>query len=94
VGIATQTVAGLLALVIARIVPFARPRRWWIELIVCLFGSLAAGMIATALDFGGWATFDWRAAFLGFVTAILMSGVTRITLLLSKPSNTPPGARS
>lgn len=93
-GIATQTVAALVALVIARIVPIGRPRRWWVELIVCLFGSLAAGAVATALDFGGWATFDWRAAVLGFVTAVLLDGVTRITLLSRKPANTDPGAHS
>ena len=80
-GIATQAAAGLVAFVIARIVPAGRPRRWWVELIVCLAGALAAGFAATALDFGGWATFDWRAAVLGFVTALLLAAVTRITLL-------------
>ena len=65
-----------------------------IELIVSLAGSLGAGVAATALDFGGWAEFDWRAAVLGFVTALLLVAVTRITLPSEKSSDTAPEAHS
>jgi len=94
VGIATQAVAGVVAFVIARIIPSGRSRRWAVELIVSLAGALAAGVVATALDFGGWDEVDWRAAVLGFVTALLLAGVTRITLRWRKSSDTSPEAHS
>jgi uncharacterized membrane protein YeaQ/YmgE (transglycosylase-associated protein family) len=94
VGVVTQVVAAVAAFFIARIVPAGRPRRWAAELVVSILGALAAGVVATALDFGGWREAEWRAAVLGFVTALLLIGVIRITLLWRKPSNTSPEAHS
>ena len=67
VGIALWLVSGFVAFLFARIIPLARPPRWLAELALALFTAFSLGALATALDFGGWAELDWRAAaFTGF----------------------------
>lgn len=72
-GIALWLAGGLAALLLARGLPAGRDRRWPAELAIALLTALLLGVVATALDFGGWQELDWRAgafAFLGTLTAI------------------------
>lgn len=55
----------------------ARRRAWWLELIAGLLGAVVAGIVATALDFGGWATADGRAVAFSGISALLAIGVLR-----------------
>ena len=85
-GVAVWLVAGGAAFLVARIVPAGR--RTLADALAAHVGAAGAGQAATALDFGGWAELDWRAAVLGFVTALLLVAVTRITLPCGKSSDT------
>jgi hypothetical protein len=72
---------------IARTVGYARPSRWIGELITSLSSAMAMGIIATALDFGGWNERDWRAGLFVFFATAAIVGILRIILLLSaRPS--------
>jgi hypothetical protein len=77
-GIALWLGCAMTVFFIARTVRYARPQRWIGELITALISAMTMGLIATALDFGGWNELDWRAAlFVAFgVTAIV--GAVRI----------------
>jgi len=77
VGIALWLGVGLAGFVIARLVPLRRGRGWWGELIAALLGAAACGLIATALDFGGWREVDWRAGVFAFFGAVALAGVIR-----------------
>jgi len=75
VGVALWVAAALLALVLARSVPALRARLW-IEAAVALVTGLSLGLLATALDFGGWNELDWRAGvfvFLGSAAAVAIA---------------------
>ena len=75
-GIAVWAIAGLISFSIARFIEIER-RSWFFELAVSVISGLVSGVIATALDFGGWATADGRAfAFCGLV-ALLVLGILR-----------------
>ena len=60
-GAALWVASALSIFLIARIVPPGRPRNYLTELIVAIGAALVLGVIATALDFGGWRDTDWRA---------------------------------
>ena len=62
----------------------ARPERYGAELTIALLISLAAGLVATAFDFGGWNEIDWRAAL--FVTICTFAAVAcgRLVRLLMR----------
>jgi len=50
--------------------------RLWIEAAVALVTGLSLGLLATALDFGGWNELDWRAGvfvFLGSAAAVAIA---------------------
>jgi hypothetical protein len=77
VGIALWLASGCLAFLIARIVPLARAPRWLVELLLALLTAFACGVLATALDFGGWAEPDWRAAVFAGCGSFAALGVFR-----------------
>ena len=77
-GIAAWLVSGGLAVILARIVPAGRPASPSVEIITALFAALAAGLAATALDFGGWAEADWRSRLFAFFVAAAALGALRI----------------
>jgi len=76
-GTTSWVVAGLLAFLLAQSLPWARSARKWKEAALALSTSLAGGMAATALDFGGWKALEWRAAAFAFFTALAALGVLR-----------------
>lgn len=74
--------SALSVFLIARIVPPGRDRHYLNELIVALGTSLLLGLIATALDFGGWRDPDWRAiAFVMFGSAFATGALRTLRLV-------------
>lgn len=69
--------SGYGAFLIARIVPVARRTGWAWELVPAIATALVAGLVATALDFGGWGEPDWRAGVFTLFAAFAAIGVVR-----------------
>ena len=69
--------SGIVAFVIARIIPFSRQTYWKTELVTATVAALLAGVAATLLDFGGWQELDWRSAAFAFCVALAVAGVVR-----------------
>lgn len=69
--------SGVAAWVLARIVPLRRRRGGWGELAAAIVVALLLGVLATALDFGGWNELDWRAGLFAFFGALAAVGVIR-----------------
>lgn len=57
--------------------PLRRGRAWWGELIAAILGAALCGLIATALDFGGWREPDWRAGVFAALGALTLIGAVR-----------------
>lgn len=76
-GAATWIIAGCLAGLLARAVPRFR-RSWIFELAAGAAGALVAGVVATALDFGGWREPDWRAAVFAFLAGLTVIASARM----------------
>lgn len=79
-GLLLWVLSGLAAFLVARIIPTLRSGRWTGELIAALIAGFAAGVAATAFDFGGWRALDWRAAAFAFFLSLGTVGVTRLVL--------------
>jgi len=77
VGAASWVVSGIVAFLIARIVPFSRQTHWKTELVTAIAAALAAGVAATLLDFGGWLELDWRSAAFALGVALAVAGIVR-----------------
>ena len=60
-GIVLWAADGVFSFVLARLIPTARKRPWLAELAASILVALLLGLIATAMDFGGWSEPDWRA---------------------------------
>jgi hypothetical protein len=82
-GIALWLGSGVAAWILARIIPLRRGRRRWGELAAALVIALLLGVLATALDFGGWNEPDWRAGVFVFFGTLAGVGVVRATSPLS-----------
>ncbi|HUJ14924.1 MAG TPA: hypothetical protein VL284_14150 [Thermoanaerobaculia bacterium] len=80
-GAALWITSALSVFAFARIVPPGRTRNYLIELIVAVFAALALGVIATALDFGGWRDPDWRAAAFVLLGTAAATGAARAVRL-------------
>lgn len=70
--------AGLAAWLVARIVPFGRGQKKFVELSISAAMAVILGLTATALDFGGWKEPDWRAGLFAFFGALAAAGVFRL----------------
>jgi membrane protease YdiL (CAAX protease family) len=81
VGIALWVVCGAAAFFIARIIPAGRNQRRAAELIAAVVTSFLFGVIATALDFGGWKELDWRCGLFVFFGAFAACGLVRIATM-------------
>ncbi len=68
-----------MALVLARAIRPMR-RSWKPELLAALIAAMLAGIVATALDFGGWQELDWRAGTFAFLTGSTAIALTRLAL--------------
>ncbi len=60
-GAALWATSALSVFLVARIVPAGRAPNYLTEFGIALAAALAFGVLATALDFGGWRDTDWRA---------------------------------
>ena len=83
-GIALWLLCGVVSFGIARLIPFAR-RSPWLELAVTVTVALLLGVLATALDFGGWNEPDWRAGLFTFFGSFAAAGSIRVLQSLAKP---------
>jgi uncharacterized membrane protein YeaQ/YmgE (transglycosylase-associated protein family) len=93
-GIALWSGCALVVFFALRRVPYARPAGWIGESFTALIGALAMGLLATALDFGGWKEPDWRAALFVTFGSVATIGIVRLirTLLTPTPDSRPPSA--
>jgi hypothetical protein len=80
VGIALWVVSSVAAFFIARMLPWRRRRSWLAELCAAILSGLIFGVIATALDFGGWKELEWRAALFVFFGACATVALVRLTM--------------
>lgn len=76
-GIVLWVLSGCAAFLVARIVPLARHPGRAGELVAAILTALAAGLVATALDFGGWREPDWRAGVFTLFAAFAAIGAVR-----------------
>ncbi len=83
-GIALWLVCGVVAFGLARVIPFAR-RSPWPELAAAVTVALLLGVLATALDFGGWKEPDWRAGLFTFCGSFAAAETIRVLQSLGKP---------
>jgi hypothetical protein len=87
-GTALWITSAIVATVLARLVPYARRPAWTGEALVSLAAALLLGVLATALDFGGWQEPDWRAGLFTLFGALAAIGTFRFTMA------PPPGGPS
>lgn len=81
VGIVLWLASGVAAFFVARIVPPGRTRGWIGELITAAVAALLLGLMATALDFGGWREPEPRAALLIVFGSFAAVGLLRLARL-------------
>ena len=82
-GVAVGLGGGAVAWALARTVPPGRIH-WALELALALVTALLLGLVATALDFGGWAVADWRAGLFAFLGAAAALGCLRSVTLFAR----------
>ena len=58
---------------------------WPRELVAAVVAALAFGVVATALDFGGWNEPDWRAGVFAALGAVAAIALVRL-LSLTRPA--------
>lgn len=80
-GIALWLSCGALAFGLARIIPAGRGKAWLGELLAALLLAFACGLVASALDFGGWKELDWRAGLFTFFGAFASAGLARVLMI-------------
>jgi hypothetical protein len=89
VGIALWMLCGVSAFAAARAIDAGRPPRMIGELLVAMVVALAAGLVATGLDFGGWAELDWRAAAFVVCCTFAAIALSRMIGLLVRRAEQP-----
>ncbi len=82
-GVALWLLCGVAAFAASRAIRPARPDGYAAELIAALVVAFAAGLAATALDFGGWNEVDWRAGAFALLCAMAAIGAARVVRLLA-----------
>jgi len=78
VGIGLWLGSGVVAWILARIIPRGRRRCRAAELAAAIVTALFLGTLATALDFGGWNEPDWRAGTFCVLGAFAAVGAVRL----------------
>jgi len=76
-GAALWITAALSVFAVARIIPTGRASNYLMELAVAVGAALAFGILATALDFGGWRDTDLRAVVFVLLGAAAATGAHR-----------------
>src|SRR5262245_35662903 len=87
-GVALWLACGLASFVIARLIPSGRPS-WIAEAVITIVTGLLLGVVATALDFGGWNEADWRAGLFVVFGSFAAVGALR-AVKSAKPSGGRP----
>ena len=77
-GIALWAACGVVSFLLARVVPVAKKRPRLGELAASILVALILGLIATAMDFGGWSEPDWRAGLFAFFGSFAALGILRL----------------
>lgn len=77
-GIGIWLLSAAAAAAVTQIIPAGRDGRWVVESLLAIGVGLMLGVLATALDFGGWNEIDWRAAALSALGGFLAVGVSRL----------------
>jgi peptidoglycan/LPS O-acetylase OafA/YrhL len=77
-GIALWMACALAVFFALRRVPFGRPASWLPELVTSVISGFLLGILATALDFGGWNEPDWRAALFVLFGSAAIAGAVRL----------------
>ncbi len=76
-GVLSWIAAGVAAALLARLVK-RRGKSLWIEALAAVAAASFAGLLATALDFGGLATLDARSAAFAFAVAAAAIAALRL----------------
>ena len=75
-GAVMWVAAAVVAFFLARVIPL-RPGRKLPEVVIAVVTALLLGVLATALDFGGWNEPDWRAGVFCLLGALAAVGTYR-----------------
>lgn len=78
-GFVTWLGAGVIAAIVSRMIHAGERRGFLLELTVALLLASAAGLAATALDFGGWSELEPRA--IAFAALVAFAGIGAMRLL-------------
>lgn len=76
-GVALWLLCGVALFAASRFIAAGRPAGFVSELLLVTGMSFAAGLGATALDFGGWNEPDWRAGVFVILCAFTAIGISR-----------------
>ncbi|HEU5162650.1 MAG TPA: hypothetical protein VFV54_05875 [Thermoanaerobaculia bacterium] len=76
-GVLSWIASGIIAALLARLVP-RRKKALWKEALASIAAAILAGAGATALDFGGIATIDARSAAFAFLVAAAAIALARV----------------
>lgn len=77
-------VAGAGAFALARLVRAGRAQGWFLEASLGILTAAAAGLAATALDFGGLEEPDWRSGTFAFAVSLAVIGLARVARLVRR----------
>jgi hypothetical protein len=83
-GVALWLAAAVTAFVLARLIPAWRPEGLAGELMATAAAAAIFGLLATALDFGGWREPDWRAGVFALCGALGAAGALRALRLAQR----------
>ncbi|MGZ8868666.1 MAG: GlsB/YeaQ/YmgE family stress response membrane protein [Thermoanaerobaculia bacterium] len=83
-GTGMWVIAGIGAFSVARLIRAGRPAGWVLEASAGVLTASAAGLAATALDFGGWQEPDWRAGAFALAVSLAAIGLTRVARLVRR----------
>jgi hypothetical protein len=84
-GVVLWIGSAVLAWAVARIIPSGRVH-WAAELTLGVAAACLLGLVATALDFGGWAEIDWRAGLFTLLGALAALGCLRSVTIFRRRS--------
>ena len=77
-GLISWVLFGLVAGIVAKLLmPGKDPGGCIVTSLIGIAGALLGGFLATALDFGGVAAWDWRSFFIAVIGAILLLVIYR-----------------
>jgi hypothetical protein len=85
-GMALWALCGVAVFAVVRAIGAGRPDGLLAELLGAIVVAFAAGLAATALDFGGWNEIDWRAGLFVTACSLAVIGIGRTLRLRRAPT--------